>query len=72
MRRGKRKFGVDCRLRIDLVRNYGPEYGMEVLDWIEEKGDNIVAIDTGGSEKGHPLSPMDRYMNESGSWGSTS
>jgi len=55
--RGKRDFGVDCRLRIDLVRNYGPDYGMEVLGWIEEKGENIVAIDIGGSEKGHPPEP---------------
>jgi adenosine deaminase len=57
LRRGKMKFGVDCRLRIDLVRNYGPDYGMEVLDWIEGKGDNIVAIDIGGSEKGYPPEP---------------
>jgi len=57
LRKGKREFGVDCRLRIDLVRNYGPDYGMEVMDWIEEKGDNIVAIDIGGSEKGYPPEP---------------
>ena len=37
-------------MRIDLVRNYGPETGMKVLDWIENKDDNIVAIDIGGSE----------------------
>lgn len=57
LRKGKREFGVDCRLRMDLVRNYGPAHGMEVLDWIEEKGDNIVAIDIGGSEKGYPPEP---------------
>ncbi|MCW3990335.1 MAG: adenosine deaminase [Candidatus Bathyarchaeota archaeon] len=57
LRRGKRDFGVDCRLRIDLVRNYGPDYGMKVLDWIEEKGENIVAIDIGGSEAGYPPEP---------------
>ncbi len=57
LRKGKREFGVDCRLRMDLVRNYGPDYGMEVLDWIEEKGENIVAIDIGGSEKGYPPEP---------------
>ncbi len=72
LRRGERDFGVNCRLRIDLVRNYGPEYGMEVLDWIEEKGDNIVAVDIGGSEKGYPLSPMVWYTNEPGRWGSAS
>jgi adenosine deaminase len=57
LRKGKREFGIDCRLRIDLVRNYGPDRGMEVLDWIEEKGENIVAIDIGGSEKGYPPEP---------------
>jgi adenosine deaminase len=57
LKKGKKDFGVDCRLRIDLVRNYGPEYGLEVLDWIEEKGDNIVAIDIGGSEARYPPEP---------------
>jgi adenosine deaminase len=28
LREGKSDFGVDCRLRIDLVMNYGPDYGM--------------------------------------------
>ena len=57
LRKGKRDFGVDCRLRMDLVRNYGPDYGMEILNWIEAKGENIVAIDIGGSEKGYPPEP---------------
>ena len=57
LRRGKKEFGIDCRLRIDLVRNYGPDYGMEVLNWIEEKGDNIVAVDIGGSESNYPPEP---------------
>jgi len=57
LRRGKRDFGINCRLRIDLVRNYGPDYGMKVLGWIEEKGENVVAIDIGGSEAGYPPEP---------------
>jgi len=57
--RAKRDFGIDCRLRIDLVRNYGPETGMTVLDWIEAKGDNIVAVDIGGSENGYPPEPYE-------------
>ncbi|MBN2335500.1 adenosine deaminase, partial [Candidatus Bathyarchaeota archaeon] len=36
---------------------YGPEIGMKVLDLIEAKGDNVVAIDTGGSEDGYPPKP---------------
>jgi adenosine deaminase len=47
-------FKVTCNIRVDLVRNYGPEIGMKVLDLVEEKRDNIVAIDTGGSEFGYP------------------
>lgn len=57
IRRARSNFGIACRLKIDLVRNYGPKYGMEVLDWIEEKGDNVVAIDIGGSEVGYPPEP---------------
>jgi adenosine deaminase len=57
VRRAKRDFGVNCTIRVDLVRNYGPEIGMKVLDLIEEKDDNVVAIDTGGSEFGYPPKP---------------
>ena len=57
IRRAREDFGIECNLRIDLVRNYGPDYGMEVLDWIEGKGDNIVAVDIGGSERGFPPEP---------------
>ena len=57
IRRARDDFGITCNLRIDLVRNYGPDYGMEVLDWIEAKGDNIVAVDIGGSERGYPPDP---------------
>jgi adenosine deaminase len=51
-------FGIECNLRIDLVRNYGPKTGMQVLDWIEAKGDNIVSIDLGGSEETFPPKPF--------------
>jgi adenosine deaminase len=57
IRRATRDFGVTCTIRVDLVRNYGPEIGMKVLDLIGEKGDNVVAIDTGGSELGYPPKP---------------
>ncbi|MCW4048309.1 MAG: adenosine deaminase [Candidatus Bathyarchaeota archaeon] len=57
IRKATRDFGVTCTIRIDLVRNYGPEVGMKVLDLIEEKSDNIIAIDTGGSEEGFPPAP---------------
>ena len=57
IRRAARDFGVTCTIRVDLVRNYGPEVGMKVLDLVEEKGTNVVAIDTGGSEYGYPPKP---------------
>ncbi len=59
IRRAKGEFGIDCNLRIDLVRNYGPERGMEVLDWIEGKGDNIVSVDIGGTESRFPPEPYE-------------
>lgn len=47
-----------CLLKYqDLVRNYGPEIGLEVLMKIEEKGENVVAVDMGGSELGFPARP---------------
>jgi adenosine deaminase len=59
IRRAGRDFNIECDLRIDLVRNYGPECGMEVLDWIEVKGDKIVAVDIGGSEGDFPPEPYE-------------
>ena len=50
-------FGIECNIRVDLVRNYGLEMGMEVLDWIESKNNNIVSIDLGGSEERFPTKP---------------
>jgi len=56
-RRARQDFGIECNLRVDIVRNYGPELGMKVLDWIENKPDNIVSIDLGGSEERFPPKP---------------
>ena len=52
IRRANRDFKISCNIRIDLVRNYGPKIGQLVLDQIRSNHDNIVAIDTGGSEYG--------------------
>jgi len=59
VRRAHQNFGILCNLRIDLVRNYGPEVGMDVLDWIEGKSDNIVSVDIGGSEEAFPPGPFE-------------
>ncbi|NWF87511.1 adenosine deaminase [Candidatus Bathyarchaeota archaeon] len=55
--RARSDFGIECNLRIDLVRNYGPKVGMQILDLIESKNDNIVSIDIGGSEELFPPKP---------------
>jgi adenosine deaminase len=56
--RAKTDFNIECNIRIDLVRNYGPETGMEVLGWVEGKGDNVVSVDLGGSEERFPPGPF--------------
>jgi aminodeoxyfutalosine deaminase len=53
IRRAHREFGITCNIRVDLVRNYGPEIGWKVLDEIISDNDNIVGIDTGGTEYGY-------------------
>jgi adenosine deaminase len=58
-----RDFGIECNIRVDLVRNYGCNMGMTVLDWIEEKPDNIVSIDIGGSEDKFPPKPYTSAYN---------
>jgi adenosine deaminase len=55
--RARMAFGIECNVRVDLVRNYGPEKGMEVLDWVESKSDNIISIDLGGSEEKFSAKP---------------
>jgi len=60
VRQAHRDFGIQCNLRIDLVRNYGADGGMQVLDWLESKSDNIVSIDLGGSEERFPPKPFAR------------
>jgi adenosine deaminase len=57
IRRARRDLGVECSIRVDLVRNYGPDVGMEILDLIEGEGENIVSIDIGGSEESFPPGP---------------
>ncbi|MGM0687543.1 MAG: adenosine deaminase [Promethearchaeati archaeon] len=55
-----RDFGILADIRIDLVRNYGPETAMETLDAIERKPDNIISVDLGGSEDEFPPKPFKR------------
>jgi len=52
--RARFDFGVECNLRIDLVRDYGPEAGMRYLDLISQCRERVVAIDIGGREHAFP------------------
>ncbi len=58
IRKAKKQLGVESNIRIDLVRNAGPDAGMKVLDMIEEKPDKIVSVDIGGSEDKVPPKPF--------------
>ena len=64
IKRAKRKFGISCTIRVDLVRNYGPVTAMKELDWIKKKGDNVVAVDIGGSEDGFPPEPYEKVYKK--------
>jgi len=52
--RAKREFGLTCSTRVDLIRDYGPEYQMEILDQINEHPEGVVGIEIGGSEHAYP------------------
>jgi adenosine deaminase len=58
IRRANRNTGIEADVRIDLVRNYGPESASEVLDCIRDRLDSIVSIDIGGSEHEFPAKPF--------------
>ncbi|MBS3795985.1 MAG: adenosine deaminase [Candidatus Thorarchaeota archaeon] len=56
--RARSEFGIIADIRIDLVRNYGPETAMQTLDDIKRKPDNIFSVDLGGSEDKYPPEPF--------------
>ena len=60
IRRAREERGITCSIRIDLVRDYGPDAGLKVLDVIEENRENVVAVDLGGSEQGFPPRPYEK------------
>lgn len=52
--RAEREFGLTCSTRIDLIRDYGADYQMKILDQIQEHPDGVVGIEIGGSEHEYP------------------
>lgn len=52
------RIGIEYRIIVDLVRDYGPEISMGILNKIAKIGDqNISAVDIGGSEHRFPPGP---------------
>jgi adenosine deaminase len=52
IRRANIDFGIETNIRVDIVRNSTYEEGMEIIDFIERKPDNIISVDLGGKESG--------------------
>jgi len=52
--RARLDFEVDCNLKIDLVRDYGPKAGLKHLDLMSTCREGVVAIDIGGREYASP------------------
>ena len=58
IQRAKKDFGIETNIRVDMVRSSTFDQGMEILDWIERKPDNIVSVDLGGNEAKDPPGPF--------------
>jgi adenosine deaminase len=54
IQRAKKDFGIETNIRVDIVRNSTVEEGMEIIDFIEKKPDNITTVDLGGKESEFP------------------
>lgn len=52
--RAEKEFGVTCSTRVDLIRDYGAEYQMTILDKIEAHPEGVVGIEIGGGEHAFP------------------
>ncbi|MHA1961196.1 MAG: adenosine deaminase [Candidatus Thorarchaeota archaeon] len=63
-RRAKKDHGVESNIRIDLVRNYGPDSAREVLGWIRDKSESVISVDIGGSEHKFPPKPFSEVYKE--------
>jgi len=69
IRRANRKIGIEADVRIDLVRNYGPESAFEVLDRIRDRLESVVSVDIGGSEQKFPAKPFTPVYEEARNMG---
>ena len=63
--RARRDFGIRCELIIDLIRDHGPERGLERLDEVTPYlGKGVIGIGLGGSEQLFPAGPYEALYRE--------
>lgn len=56
--RARAEYGIRCELILDLIRDHGPEIGMERLDEVTPYlGKGVIGIGIGGSEQTFPAGP---------------
>lgn len=60
-----REFGIQCELIIDLIRDHGPEIGMQRLEEVTPYlGKGVIGIGIGGSEHEFPADPYAAVYKE--------
>jgi adenosine deaminase len=63
--RAYRDFGIRCELIVDLIRDHGPEIGVQRLDEVTPYlGRGVVGIGLGGSEQMFPAGPYEPVYAE--------
>lgn len=63
--RAYRDFGITCELIVDLIRDHGPEIGMQRLDEVTPYlGRGVIGVGLGGSEQMFPADPYERVYAE--------
>jgi adenosine deaminase len=63
--RAQEDFGIRCELIVDLIRDHGPEVGMERLDELTPYlGRGLIGIGLGGSEQMFPADPYVEVYEE--------
>jgi adenosine deaminase len=65
IRRAEQQLGIKCQLIVDLVRNFGPAYGQELVRELEGcLGKGLVGVGLGGSEDKYPADDYARVYAE--------
>ncbi len=65
MQRAYRDYGIKCELIVDLVRDHGPEVGMQRLDELTPYlGKGVIGVGLGGSEQLFPADPYSHVYEE--------